>query len=49
MVKMLLDESGASLVEYAVIVALIAIVCIVAVLPVGRNASAALSTAAVSI
>jgi len=33
------DESGASLVEYALLVALIAVVCIVAVSLLGSNAS----------
>ena len=33
------DERGASLVEYALLVALIAVVCIVAVTILGRNAS----------
>ena len=32
------DERGASLVEYALLVALIAVVCIVAVTFLGRNA-----------
>ncbi len=32
-------ERGASLVEYALLVALIAVVCIVAVTTLGRNAS----------
>ena len=33
------DEQGASLVEYALLVALIAVVCIVAVTLLGNNAS----------
>jgi pilus assembly protein Flp/PilA len=33
------DERGASLVEYALLVALIAVVCIVAVTLLGKNAS----------
>ena len=33
------DERGASLVEYALLVALIAVVCIAAVTLLGRNAS----------
>ena len=33
------DERGASLVEYALLVALIAVVCIVAVTTLGRQAS----------
>jgi len=38
------DESGASLVEYALLVALIAVVCIVAVSLLGSNASAKFSS-----
>ena len=37
------DERGASLVEYALLVALIAVVCIVAVSILGGNASAKFS------
>lgn len=37
------DERGASLVEYALLVALIAVVCIVAVTLLGGNASAKFS------
>lgn len=37
------DETGASLVEYALLVALIAVVCIVAIQFLGRNASDKLS------
>ena len=37
------DEAGASLVEYALLVALIAVVCIVAVAMLGTNASAKFS------
>lgn len=37
------DERGASLVEYALLVALIAVVCIVAVTVLGQNASTKLS------
>ena len=33
------DEKGASLVEYALLVALIAVVCIAAVMLLGQNAS----------
>ncbi len=33
------DERGASLVEYALLVALIAVVCIAAVTTLGKNAS----------
>jgi pilus assembly protein Flp/PilA len=38
------DERGASLVEYALLVALIAVVCIAAVTLLGRNASTKLSS-----
>ena len=37
------DERGASLVEYALLVALIAVVCIVAIQFLGSNASSKLS------
>ena len=39
------SERGASLVEYALLVALIAVVCIVAVSALGKNASTTLSSA----
>ena len=42
-------ERGASLVEYALLVALIAVVCIVAVSALGHNASTTLSSAGTSI
>ena len=42
-------ERGASLVEYALLVALIAVVCIVAVSLLGTNASKKFSTVASSI
>jgi pilus assembly protein Flp/PilA len=38
------DERGASLVEYALLVALIAVVCIVAVTLLGKNASSKFSS-----
>jgi len=38
------DERGASLVEYALLVALIAVVCIVAVTLLGSNASSKFSS-----
>ena len=38
------DERAASLVEYALLVALIAVVCIIAVSMLGTNASAKFST-----
>jgi pilus assembly protein Flp/PilA len=43
------DERGASLVEYALLVALIAVVCIAAVSFVGRSASTKFSTVGGSI
>ena len=42
-------ERGASLVEYALLVALIAVVCIAAVTLLGRNASAKFSEVSSSI
>ncbi len=39
------DERGASLVEYALLVALIAVVCIAAVTLLGDNASSKLNSA----
>ena len=47
--NMLRDEEGATLVEYALIVALIAVVAIAAISLLGKNASGTLSTAAGSI
>jgi pilus assembly protein Flp/PilA len=38
------DEEGASLVEYALLVALIAVVCIAAIALIGNSASSKLST-----
>ena len=43
------DEDGATLVEYALIVALIAVVAIAAISLLGKNASTTLSKAASSI
>lgn len=43
------DEEGASLVEYALLVALIAVVCIAAVTLLGDNASSKFDTIASSI
>lgn len=40
------DEEGATMVEYALMLALIAIVCIVAVALIGTNASTLFGTAA---
>jgi pilus assembly protein Flp/PilA len=46
---MLANEDGATLVEYALVVALIAVVAILALTSLGKNASTTLSTAAGSI
>ncbi|MEY2453653.1 MAG: pilus assembly protein Flp/PilA [Acidimicrobiaceae bacterium] len=43
------SERGASLVEYALLVALIAVVCIAAITLLGNNASSKFSTVAGSI
>jgi pilus assembly protein Flp/PilA len=43
------EERGASLVEYALLVALIAVVCIAAITLLGNNASSKFSTVAGSI
>jgi pilus assembly protein Flp/PilA len=43
------DDSGASLVEYALLVALIAIVCLAAITILGGNADSNFSTVANSI
>lgn len=43
------DDGGASLVEYALIVALVAVVAVSALKLLGKNASSALNTAAASI
>jgi pilus assembly protein Flp/PilA len=43
------DEDGASLVEYVLLVALIAVVCIVAVTMLGKSASAKFNGTATSI
>jgi pilus assembly protein Flp/PilA len=43
------DERGASLVEYALLVALIAVVCIAAVTLLGKNASSKLDSVGQSI
>jgi pilus assembly protein Flp/PilA len=42
-------EEGVTLVEYALLLALIAIVCLVAITLVGQNASTTLNTAATSL
>jgi pilus assembly protein Flp/PilA len=46
---LLKDDEGASLVEYALIVALVSVVAIAALKLLGTNASSALNTAASSI
>ena len=43
------DEEGASLVEYALLVALIAVVCIAAIALIGNSASSKLSVTGASI
>ena len=43
------DEEGASLVEYALLVALIAVVCIAAIALIGNSASTKLSVTGASI
>jgi pilus assembly protein Flp/PilA len=43
------DENGAALAEYGLLVALIAVVCVLAVTTLGKNISAALNTAATKI
>lgn len=43
------DERGASLVEYALLIALIAVVCIVAVTFLGQSASSGFSNAGTSL
>lgn len=43
------DEQGASLVEYALLVALIAVVCILAITVLGSNASSKFSNVASSL
>jgi pilus assembly protein Flp/PilA len=43
------DEKGATMVEYALMVALIAVIALVAVKVLGTNASSTFSTAAASI
>ena len=48
-VRLLKDESGATAIEYGLIVALIAVVIIGAVTTLGTNLNASLSTAGASI
>jgi pilus assembly protein Flp/PilA len=40
------DDDGATLVEYALLLALIAVVCVLAITLIGQNTSTLLSTAA---
>jgi Flp pilus assembly pilin Flp len=47
--KLTEDETGATLVEYALLLSLIAVVCVVVITLVGHNTSALLSTAASSL
>jgi pilus assembly protein Flp/PilA len=47
--RMRLNEKGASLVEYALLVALIAVVCIAAITLLGNNASTKFSRVGASI
>jgi Flp pilus assembly pilin Flp len=49
LIAVLSDEEGASLVEYALIVALVAVVAMVALKSLGTSASTTLSSAAASI
>ena len=49
MLRMLKDESGQGLVEYALIIALVSVVAIAALSVLGRKASNTLSNAAASI
>ncbi len=44
LVNILKDDSGATMVEYGIMVALIAAVCIVLVTALGKNVSTAFST-----
>ena len=46
MINFFKDEEGATMVEYALMLALIAIVCIVAVTAIGTNANSTFNTAA---
>ena len=47
--SMIRDEKGATMVEYALMVALIAVIALVAVKVLGTNASSTFNTAAASI
>jgi pilus assembly protein Flp/PilA len=46
---LLRNEDGATLVEYALVVALVAVVCIIAVRALGTNTNKSLSTSAMSL
>lgn len=47
--RFLRDEDGATLIEYALLVALIAIVCVGAITLVGNNVNSKLNSAATSL
>jgi pilus assembly protein Flp/PilA len=47
--KGLVDDAGVTLVEYALLLALIAVICVVAVSLIGHNANTILSKAAQSL
>ena len=47
--RFLREEDGASLVEYALLIALIAVVCLAAVTLIGTNVNAKLNSAATSL
>ncbi len=49
MIELVRDEEGASLVEYVLLVALIAVVCIVAITLLGQAAAAKFQTTAAAI
>jgi pilus assembly protein Flp/PilA len=49
LVRLFAGDDGVTLVEYALLLALIAVICIVAVTLIGHNASTILSTAAKSL
>ena len=49
MINFFKDEEGATMVEYALMLALIAIVCIVAVTAIGNNANTTFNRAATAI
>jgi pilus assembly protein Flp/PilA len=47
--RVVADDRGVTLVEYALLLALIAVICVVAVKLIGQNASTVLHTAALSL